>query len=57
VNDAARAFFWRDGTMIDLGTLGGHTSHASAVNEHGTIVGWATSRTAMHAALWARSSE
>ena len=34
-----RAFAWKDGTIRDLGTLGGGTSTAVAINENGLIVG------------------
>jgi probable HAF family extracellular repeat protein len=38
-----RAVLWRDGKMIDLGTLpeGGYESGAEAVNSRGQVVGWA----------------
>jgi probable HAF family extracellular repeat protein len=35
------AVLWRDGTMIDLGTLGGNSSDAGAVNDEGQVVGTA----------------
>ena len=50
---AHHAFLWDDGTIIDLGTLGGDRSVAFAINDHRHIVG--TSRTASgaeHAFLW-----
>jgi probable HAF family extracellular repeat protein len=38
---ATRAFLWRQGKMIDLGTVGGlpHSS-AVALNERGQVIGW-----------------
>src|SRR5262249_26964190 len=36
------AFVYRNGSMNDLGTLGGATSSASAINQAGQVVGYAT---------------
>lgn len=49
----ARAFLWRAGTMTDLGTLGGASSWANAVNELGWVAGSSTTSAGLrHACLW-----
>jgi probable HAF family extracellular repeat protein len=35
------AFLWNNGTMIDLGTLGGSNSYALGINDLGQVVGYA----------------
>jgi probable HAF family extracellular repeat protein len=48
------AFSWTlDGGLVDLGTLGGASSNALAVNEHGWIVGTSSTASGVdHAVLW-----
>jgi len=47
------AFLWQDGTMTDLGTLGGHSSSAMGINSQGQVVGFAaTADDVLHAVLW-----
>src|SRR5690349_21815584 len=46
-------FLWENGSMIDLGTLGGVFSQAEAINDRGQIVGNAqTAAGELHAFLW-----
>jgi probable HAF family extracellular repeat protein len=40
-----RAVLWKDGQIIDLGTLGGNLSFANAVNNRGQVVGFALNTT------------
>jgi probable HAF family extracellular repeat protein len=40
-----RSVLWRKGQIIDLGTLGGNASNASAINDRGQVVGAATNAT------------
>jgi probable HAF family extracellular repeat protein len=40
LDDTAHAFLWTNGVMTDLGTLGGDSSSATALNDKGQIVGW-----------------
>jgi probable HAF family extracellular repeat protein len=47
------AYFWHDGRMTDLGTLGGANSRAAAVNDWGQVVGVSdTASGEQHAFLW-----
>jgi probable HAF family extracellular repeat protein len=46
-------FRWLNGTLTDLGTLGGKSSRANAINNNGVVVGAAnTAAGAWHATVW-----
>jgi probable HAF family extracellular repeat protein len=52
-SNATHATRWSNGGVTDLGTLGGASSYASAINGKGWIVGWAAlGNNLQHAALW-----
>jgi len=47
------AFLYSNGTMTDLGTLGGNDSEGRAINASGEVVGWAqTTAGSSDSALW-----
>ena len=51
---SSHPFLWRDGTMIDLGTLGGTLGIANAINEHSQVAGVSSfvSVTPRRATVW-----
>jgi probable HAF family extracellular repeat protein len=57
-NGARRAFLLDNGVVTDLGTLGGTTSSANAINRFGDVVGSADTagNTGTHAFLWRAGS-
>jgi probable HAF family extracellular repeat protein len=53
VNSGGRAYLWSAGIVKDLGTLGGSSSYAHALNETGQVVGFSmTADRFWHAFLW-----
>src|SRR5439155_1745606 len=51
------ALLWEDGTMTDLGTLGGPDSYAYGLNNRGDVVGWTTGASGRpRAFLWSNGS-
>ncbi len=49
----SHAVLWSNGTITDLGTLGGTQSAAYAINDLGQVTGWAhTASEATHVFLW-----
>jgi probable HAF family extracellular repeat protein len=62
VNDLPiqRAFFWKNGSIQDLGgTIGGTQAGAEAINDSGEVAGFATlaGEVFYHATLWRRAGE
>lgn len=47
-----RGFLWRDGAILDLGSLGGTQTNPQHINDQGEIVGASRSATPNRAFLW-----
>jgi probable HAF family extracellular repeat protein len=52
----AHAWFYDGHTVHDIGTLGGPTANAVALNDAGQVAGYADSSTATHAFRWSMST-
>ena len=53
----SHAVMWNNGTITDLGTLGGTQSAAYAINNLGQVTGWAhTASEATHVFLWSNGT-
>jgi probable HAF family extracellular repeat protein len=53
LNSYTRAFLYDNGSMAELGTLGGRHSWAEDINDTGEIVGWAyMNDNVYHAVMW-----
>jgi probable HAF family extracellular repeat protein len=51
------AFLWQNGTMADLGTLGGSDSYASGINDQGQVIGASSTKNgSQHAFIWQRGT-
>ena len=53
VGDGFRTLLWHNGTLTDLGSLGGRETQGRAINDAGQVVGWSqTAAGQYHAFLW-----
>ena len=53
----SQPFFWENGTMRGLGTLGGNDGEALGINDAGAVVGWSAVGEGSRAFIWEKANE
>jgi len=53
----AQPFFWENGAMRGLGTLGGNAGEALGINDAGAVVGWSAVGEESRAFIWEKTNE